>query len=530
MMSKWLTRLSLLLFSVNGFAVPLVSVVALYKAPVQLAKNSFTVAVYKVTNNTQTLSAFAMQPITGVTQVTTSPGACGNPITLSAGQSCQLNLKITGSQLEGPLLAGPQVCNSPQPISCSQPSVADSFNTRVSATLLPPNSWVSVLVAQDPPPYSPTDPSVLATYVNQIISLAPALQQIHLRVTPGATNYSTYVDAITLLRTAYGPSLLVGYHPDASSTSYSGWGCTAPVPPTPVPPANWQCVLNATIVNMNAMNNAVGLGQTTTQGFNIYSLEQSYVIPADALTLRDVKACLNPPDATSGGVCPAGVAIASQPYVKFGWNLPSYGGCVPSVPCEYGTDALDYGYPQFYNLGKRIGGYTNLITNGFFPADSTSCFTAPYASTLNVVDEDNPGSYAPEIPCKSAGQTAANVFTFTPVGGTAPDVPVASAYLAYLMTQYSPISDIPDTHGATVYVTFSGEGPPAAPSLFLGAPGWTLDNILQFYNGINTDFNKLYGQYPPPDPMFANGVFATGITPSSIPYAIWNFDSILANE
>lgn len=524
-MDKFAMRvLTGLIFSANLFAAqPILSIVALYKAPSQLAPNSFTAAVYQVTNNTSSLTSFAMKAIAGVTQVTNLPGACQNPIQLNQGQSCQLNLRIQGNKLASNLTSGPIICNNaPQPLSCSQPSQSDSFNLTVLSTPLVQNNWIGVLIAQDPPPAD------LATYMNQIISLAPAQTQIHFRFPAGGTNYQTYADLINLFRTAYGSSLLIGFHPDASTSSFDLWGCSGLHTPTDA-----ECVLNATIRAMNAID-AIADPQHTGNGFNIYSIEQSYVIPTPSpptpplVTYSDIKACLNPPDVPpSSGTCPSNVTIASLPYVKFGSVLPSYGDCTGMSSCEYGTDALDYGYPQYYNLGKQIGPYTALITNGFFPSFTTSCFSPPYSSHLYVVDEDNGSSpYSPQIPCNNP----ANAFVYqNPVTKETPDVSVASAYVAYPMTQLEPISNIPDTNGATVFITFSGEGQTDYPSLFLGAPGWSLANILQFYTGINADFNMLYQQYPPPDPMFANGIFAQGITPSSLQYAIWNFDNILAN-
>ena len=55
------------------------------------------------------------------------------------------------------------------------------------------NNWISVLIDQDGPPGD------LATYVNQIVTLAPALEQIHLRVFGSqAADYTTYANLILL--------------------------------------------------------------------------------------------------------------------------------------------------------------------------------------------------------------------------------------------------------------------------------------------------------------------------------------------
>lgn len=502
------------IWMINGYAAqPLMSVVALYKPPTELASNRFSAAIYQLTNNSK-VTSFIMQPIKGLTQVTNLAGACQNPIQLGQHQSCQLFLRFEGSQMNGFLNANPVICPTGAGGSCSRPNLSDSIHLRITPEAQVQNNWISVLVADNPPP---TD---LSTYMNKIIALAPNLKQIHVRFLAGGTNYSTYADLINLFHTAYGTSLMIGFHPDASSGSYGLWGCAD---------GNWQCVLNATIIAMNAID-AIADPSQKGIGFTIYSVEQSYIFPVTLnQTYRDMKACLNPTAVIPGptqGTCPAST-IASKPYVKFGSVLPSYGDCGGSTDCQYGSDALDYGYPQYYNLGKQIGSYTNLITNGFFPSYTTACQQS-IPQHLYVVDEDNGSSpYNPQIPCNSP----ANAFVYkNPSSGETPDVSVATAYVSYLMTQLPPISNIPNTNGATVYLTFSGEGPAEAPSLFLGAPGWTLNNILEFYTGINTNLNTLYAEYPPPNLMFKNGIFSQGINPNAIQYGIWNYDSILANE
>ena len=533
--SPLFTRTLLALCATNSaLATPLLAIAVVTKAPNELPQNRTAEAVYQITNNTHTLNSFVMKPIQGVTQITTTTGACAAPITLSYGQSCLLNLRIRGNEMPASISGGPVVCNNvPNPMGCSQPTTpADNLSiTRTADEIYTDsNTWINVLIAN----YEPT--TDLNTYVNKIYTLAPLAEQIHIRINAGAhgcsasnpTSCQPYVDLIAKLRSKYTNPLLIGYHPDDSRSSYSDWGCTQD---------NWSCVLNASIVVMNAIN-ALASPHNTGDGFNIFSLEQSYAPPSDAPTLRNIKACLNPPEATTGGVCPAGVTIAS-PYVSMGWVLSAYDGCPvppdPQNPCDnvYGTDALDYGYPQYYNLGPKIAGYTNLITNGFLPSYTTGCINNnPYPNPLYVVDEDNGAvPYNPQIPCPASDQTTSNVFTYPdPSTGAPPNLSVATAYLAYIMTQLPPISDIPNVNGATVYITFSGEGPAQAPSFFLGTPGWTLSSILQFYTGINANFNVLYQQYPPTnDPLFRNGIFAQGVKPNAIKYAIWNFSSILDN-
>ena len=480
---------------------PLLTIAAVYKAPSTLARNSFTAAVYQVTNNSKTISSFAMKSIPGVTQVTSFAGACGNPIALNFGQSCQLYLRVTGSQVGSAIKGGPVICNNvPNPLACSQPSISDVINL-TTTPVKTQNNWISVLVAQDEPP---TD---LATYLNQIIALAPGMTQVHFRVPPGATNYSFYANAINLFRTAYPARLLIGFHPDNSSGSYSGWGCGTPAD------NHWQCVLNESIKTMNAMNALVD-PQQTGQGFNIFSLEQSYVEIANATAQQfaDVKNCLNPSVGTAG-TCPICTTCSPQqayasPVVTFGNVSQSFGAGI------YGPTMLDFAYPQFYNLGKHLTPYESLFTNGYFPTYSTACISN--LTNLTVVDIDSNSAYAPEIPCLAAGQTAPNIYTYPDPTTQTANPSLVAAYMAYLMTQLPPIAVTIPLDGSTAYITFSGE-----PEIF-GSPGWAPTLLSQFYTDLNNNFSLLKGMNLSP-PLFPSG----GTDPSTLQYAIWNFSSML---
>ncbi len=507
-----------------GFAgSPLVSITPLIPAPSHLAHNASSYAVYKVINNTRTLRSFKMKPIQGITQITTTTGACSNPISLQFQQSCLLNLRIAGNQLAAQTNGGPIICNNQSnPFACSQPSSQNSLNiTQTPDELSVGNTWISVLIAQDEPPAD------LKTYVQQIHNLAPAAEQVHVRLVPiqnptvGPTSnptyytiYQEYADLIADLRTAYAtnPAFLVGFHPDNSKGSESYWGCAN---------GDWQCVLNYSIIVMNNIN-AIADPNKTGQGFNIYSIEQSYLEPVDPTNLQNVKACLNPPDAAPGAVCP--VATIASPVVSYGDVLPSYGDST-----IYGSDKLDYGYPQYYNLVESVTAQNGpiLITsspNSYFPPDSAANCINGAAYPYNIIDANLSGkpitpTTTPLIPCFTLNVQAApypnpanDVFTYNNMA----DPTLAAAYDAYLMTQLPPISETVNTNGATVYITFSGE-----PE-FLGATGWTLDLINQFNQKLNQNFTTLNTLIP--------GIVPPGVDTSKIKYAIWNYTAILANE
>lgn len=515
----------LLLLSMTGFAgQPLFKLVAVQKPPANIASNASASAVYSVTNNTRTTLKLAMQQIRGITQITTTTGACKAPFTLASGQHCLLNLRINGTQLPLTLTQGPVVCNdNPNPSLCAQPSLADSINMTVtSAEPIGQNAWISVLIAQDEPP------SDIQTYVNQIHTLAPAAEQIHLRVVPilnptagsSLPIYQFYADLIAALQTAYAttPSFQVGYHPDNSKGSERYWGCTAD---------DWQCVLNDSIIVLNNIN-AIAAPNSKSVGFTIFSIEQSYLEPVDSPTLQAVKACLNPAVAAPGAVCP--VATIASPVVKYGDVLPSYGDST-----IYGTDMLDYGYPQYYNLVEPINSHDGGIlissnSDSYFPPDSAAnCISGDAVFPYNVIDANLSGKPIPKnaprpqlIPCFESNvqppppppypNPINDVFTYQNTANPT----LASAYVAYLMTQLPPISETVNTNGSTVYITFSGE------PQFLGATGWTADKINEFSQQLNGHFTTLNQLIP--------GIIPSSVNTSTIKYAIWNFTAILANN
>lgn len=474
-------------------AKPLFKLEVVTQAPNELREGETAIATYRLGNNTPLTQTVGMVSTEGVSLISTVENACPFPAAvLGPGQSCLLYTLITASSLKSrALLEGPRAClaegsnhQTYSPFACSDPSPQDTFNLRVLPQVAPKNTWIKVLIQQSPPPAAPN----LVPYLNKVKALAPNLEQFHVRFLAGDTNYAFYAEVIQFLQGLYDNKLSIGFHPDNSSSSYTLWGCTSP---------DWKCVFNASIKAMNSVNALLPQG---VPGFAIFSLEQSYVEPDDPDSLTEQKACLNPN--VSSGTCP--VATIASPVVKFGNVLPSFGSSD-----IYGSDKLDYGYPQMYNLGKRlVASNSGLVENGYFPVDSAkNCInSAPYP--YNVVDVDNQNAYPqPKIPCSNNPPNIYN--TANPL--------LAASYMGYLLTQYPPIAvDIP-TNGATVYMTLSGE-----PD-FLGAPGWTFDKLQSFYDKLSNNFTFLQANYPD---LFPPG----GASPDTLQYAIWNIDAIIANN
>ena len=527
--------LILMLSPIGYTGQPVFGLSVITKAPYNVAHNASASAVYSVTNNSTHTHTLAMLPLAGITQITTTTGACPASATLTSGQSCLLNLRINGFNLPLKTLSGPVVCQvegscqQPSPFLCSQPSSEDSLNiTRTNDELIDKNAWISVLIAQDAPPLD--TPADMATYVKQVHALAPAAEQVHLRVVPienptvGPAStpaylpiYQAYADLIALLQTAYAvqPSFQIGFHPDNSNGSQSYWGCSS---------ADWQCVLNNSIIVMNNINELAD-PQKKGEGFTIFSIEQSYVEPVDDCSLQMVKGCLNSHyNTTPGCLCP--IATFASPVVKYGDVLPSYGGSD-----IYGPNELDYGYPQYYNLvGSLNQTDANILmtsnVDSYLPANSAAnCISQQATYPFNVIDANLSGrpirpTATQLIPCFTP-----NVDPTIPYPNPTNDVyayqnqanpSLTAAYVAYLMTQLPPIRQQVDTNGSTVYITFSGE-----PE-FLGSTGWTLDKINAFHQQLNTNFSTLNTLIP--------GIIPPAANTNAIKYAIWNFTSILENN
>lgn len=513
---------------------PLLTITPITPLPTQIPNNGTTITtIYQVTNNTKNPAVinFKMTTIPGVEQITNSTGTCQNQMT---SNNCLLYLIFHGDQTPASISGGP-ILNTAG--ASTRPATNQNLNmTTAPSTTQINNQWISVLIEQDPAPsISGTPPHDLATYVSKIKTLAPELTQFHVRitpypVTPGSPQYQQYIDTVSAIRAAYTQKLIIGFHPDNSMTQDSclGWGCDASI--CSIDPQNWgieqlTCILNASIQTMNILNQELPAGE----GFDTFSIEQSYVEPIatcplpappppqPAACLQQIKACLCPENTetangtkcpiTNSESCPDGVTLAS-PSVTFGDVLGSYGGSE-----IYGPTGLDFGYPQYYNLGKTIiSDYDALISGGYFPSASTTCISAPYPNHLYVVDVDTPGAYTPEIPCSIPGQPdVANIYTNPSPTSVSPTL--AANYLAYIMTQYPPIQESVNTNGAQVFITLSGE-----PNI-LGAPGWNLSNLYQLNYNLGINFIYLKQLYPV--------LFPNGIPP--LQYAIWNFASMLDN-
>jgi hypothetical protein len=113
-------------------AVPLVTFTPLTATTLTLPINADASVRYQVTNQSTLQRTFDMTPIAGV-EVVAGIGNCSTPFTLSAQQSCVLELHLTGSEMAGDIDGGPVVCISGSPLQCYQPGVADVLHVTLDA-------------------------------------------------------------------------------------------------------------------------------------------------------------------------------------------------------------------------------------------------------------------------------------------------------------------------------------------------------------------------------------------------------------
>ena len=202
--------------------------------------------------------------------------------------------------------------------------------------------------------------------------------------------------------------------------------------------------------------------------------------------------------------------------MRFGNVTPSYGGSE-----TYGPDGYDFGYAQYYNESKALPASAYSLIQGkrgqapYFPPASTACLPSPLPSVIHVVDADTVGHVpSPKIPC--FGGNFPNAYNWTTTGEPGASPELAAAYAAFVMSQLSPLKgDDIDLGGSKVYIAFSGE-----PE-FLGGSAWTLELINQFHDDLAANLTRLRGFQPP--------LFPAERDPSTLEFAIWNFDEILAN-
>ena len=327
--------------------------------------------------------------------------------------------------------------------------------------------------------------------IKKILQIAPNLEQLHLRI-KGDTNRTEMVALIKQIRTI-NSSLQLGFHPDNSTYSYESWKCSKP---------DWACVFSNSIDSMNKINQAL----LPIKGFEIFSIEQSYVEPADHDSVKLQKTCLN--GVSNPNVC----TVVAQPTVKYGNVSASCGG----ADLYDGSSTFDYGYPQMYNLYHdwKYNSSTNVFPKSIFP--NAIQIEGQTYSLLDAINDE--ASFKNIIPNSLFTKPKPHgiISIYQPGMLTQPnaiDPSVAAQILATLIVEKFGNSHAvssqypcgPSANGVR-YFTLSGE------SEFLGANGWTPPQLVIFFNALVLNLQNL------------------GVTDANkIPFAIWGWDMMIHN-
>lgn len=117
------------LFTATACAnIPLWTFEPLTDTKLAVPANSTALVQYRVTNQSLSPHTLVMLPIPGVMQTYTGLGDCGTPFMLPGKGYCTLSLQIIGSQLTGPILDGPFVCQFGSLKPCYRPNPLQVLN------------------------------------------------------------------------------------------------------------------------------------------------------------------------------------------------------------------------------------------------------------------------------------------------------------------------------------------------------------------------------------------------------------------
>ncbi|MDF1761350.1 MAG: hypothetical protein P1U40_12525 [Coxiellaceae bacterium] len=362
--------------------------------------------------------------------------------------------------------------------------------------------WIKVLIAE----YEP--PADTSTYVNDIYTLAPNLDEFHVRVKAGS-DPKVIADTIKQLKAKYGDALQMGYHPDLSKSkdSYKAWGCAGI---NDTKKLN-TCMVTAAAKKFNAIE-AKG-GQ-----FDILSLEQSYIITGHGKDANDptgkmYNGCFNH---GAGNACPSDSALTNT-SVKIGNVLSASSGIDPSI---YSTDQLQYGYPQLYNIYQE-----DMQMNLKFPTflqdyKGASASLPSEHSNLVVVD-----ACINEAACHSFTKKHANrVVAPKPIEGLNNSYSygnplIVAAHVGWIAPRYFSVTIPPEAN-----VTWMLSGEPE----FFGAP----DNIDR-PNKCKFDAKTMNAFYSTLIPAALAACAAQGKSCddlSKLRFGIWNFSNLLRSN
>jgi len=143
-LKQWpIILVSMLFLSVSYAVAPVWTFTPLTATTVSVPPNGSAIVQYTVTNQSYKDHTLIMKDITGVTQITTGSGVCGNPFVLPGRASCTLTLQINGSQAMSGNTDGPSACEHGSILQCYRPSPPDTLVIIKSQYPLPKFAYVA---------------------------------------------------------------------------------------------------------------------------------------------------------------------------------------------------------------------------------------------------------------------------------------------------------------------------------------------------------------------------------------------------
>ena len=164
-----ISTVALCLLSVAEAGKPVWTLSPLTATTLSVPSNDTATVQYQVTNQSLKTHVLSMQPIQGISQVTTGSGVCGNPFVLAGNASCTLSLQINGSQLTDPISDGPIVCEQGSALQCYRPATGDILHITQDS----PINTATITVTGSPLTLTTAGPTGTLTIINSSL-IVPA--------------------------------------------------------------------------------------------------------------------------------------------------------------------------------------------------------------------------------------------------------------------------------------------------------------------------------------------------------------------
>ncbi len=354
--------------------MPLWTLESVTATTISVPANATAMVQYRVINQSRKPHTLAMQPIRGITQITTGPNVCGNPFVLSGKNSCILSLQIHGSQLNDPIMDGPVVCQQGNTNQCYRPSSANILRiTRGSAL-------VDAEITANPPALPLVENSTGdVTVTNNAASQVTANNVV--ASVPGGSN-------ISVQSTTCGASLAIG----ASCTITFASGAQEGPTTISIAGNNTNTVnVDVTVTSRPqiSITNPVQQSRVITVSGAALSLEitndAGSVVNANAITVSDKTACpnLSVNDSNCASVAPGGSCMleltSNTPYVPC--RIVVSGSNTANSPATY---------IAFSHLGGLVfeesGGSGKVVTN---PLNDPNELSSQWSSQNNDIVTDS---------------------------------------------------------------------------------------------------------------------------------------------